>query len=87
MQNNKGQQSSRHTLRVDEMDDGLILEDVDFLNPRDGIYTKSLQGVLQSLVICCGGLVHRFFLSVDKRKTELRTHIQEKPLKLDRLLD
>lgn len=68
MQNNKGQQSSRHTLRVDEMDDGLILEDVDFLNPRNGIYTKSLQGVLQSLVICCGGLVHRFFLSVDETK-------------------
>lgn len=87
MQINEGQQSSRHTLRVDEMDDSLILEDVDFLNPGNGIYTKSLQGVLQSLVICCGGLVHRFFLSVDRRNTEFRTRIQGNPQDLHRLLD
>ena len=44
------------------MDDSLVLEDVHFFNSGDGVNTKSLQGVLQSLVICGGGLMHRFLL-------------------------
>lgn len=56
------QNSNMHTLRVNKVDDSLVLEDVHFFNSGDGVNTKSLQGVLQSLVICGGGLMHRFLL-------------------------
>jgi hypothetical protein len=50
------------TLGIHKVDDSFILEDVDFLNARNGVDPQSLQCALQPLVICCGGLVHRFFL-------------------------
>ncbi len=51
------------TLRVGEIDDVLIHENVDLLNAGDGVDSKPLQRVLQPLVICAGGLVHRLLLS------------------------
>jgi hypothetical protein len=50
------------TLGIHKVDDSFILEDVDFLNARNGVDPQPLQCALQPLVICCGGLVHRFFL-------------------------
>ena len=61
----KGQkmQGSGPTLGVGEVDDILIHEDVDLLNAGDGVDSQPLQGVLQPLVICAGGFVHRLLLS------------------------
>lgn len=52
-----------NTLGVDEMDNSFVLEDVNLLNARNSIYTKSLQSVLQPLVIGSGSFVGRFMLS------------------------
>lgn len=52
-------------LGVDEVDNSFVLEDVNLLNARNSIYTKSLQSVLQPLVIGSGSFVGRFMLSSD----------------------
>lgn len=54
---------TRLTLRVGEVDDGVLLEDVNLLNPRNSVHPKTLQGVLKPLVIGGGGLVDRLLLS------------------------
>lgn len=51
------------TLRVGEVDHIVALEDVDLLNARNGVDTQPLERVLQPLVVCAGGLVHRLLLS------------------------
>jgi len=45
--------SSLHllTLGVGEMDDRVILDDVDLLNPRNGVDTQPFQCTLQALII------------------------------------
>lgn len=55
------------TLGVDEMNDGLILEDVNLFNARNGVHSKPLQSVLQPLVISSSGFVYGFFLSAKIR--------------------
>lgn len=40
------------------MDNRLILKNVDLLNSRNGIHSKSFQGALQPLVVSGGGLVN-----------------------------
>lgn len=51
------------TLGVGEVDDFLVHEDVDLLNAGDSVDAQPLQSVLQPLVVCAGGLVHRLLLS------------------------
>mmetsp|Transcript_12703 Transcript_12703/g.38305 ORF Transcript_12703/g.38305 Transcript_12703/m.38305 type:complete len:235 (+) Transcript_12703:132-836(+) len=52
-------------LGVGEVDDFLVHEDVDLLNAGDSVDAQPLQSVLQPLVVCAGGLVHRLLLSPD----------------------
>lgn len=52
------------TLRVGEVDDAIILEDVDLLNPRNGVHPQTLQSVLKPLVVGGSGLVDRLLLPV-----------------------
>jgi hypothetical protein len=44
------------------VDNGFILEDIDFFNAGNGVDPQPLQCALQPLIICCGGLMHGFFL-------------------------
>lgn len=50
------------TLGVNEVDDGVILEDVHLLNARDSVHAQALQGVLQPLVVSGGRLVDGLLL-------------------------
>lgn len=61
-----------HTLGAGEVDDRLVLEDVDLLNPRDGVHSKALQCVLKPLVVRGGRLVNSLFLSAPHQSTAER---------------
>lgn len=63
------------TLRVVELDNHIILENVDLLNSRNGIHPNSLKGALEPFVICCGGLMNCLLLSITKGNC-LRIKIQ-----------
>lgn len=51
------------TLRVLEVDDIIIIEDVHLLNAWDGVHPKALKSVLQPLIVSGGGLVDSLLLS------------------------
>lgn len=62
---------SGFTFRVGKLNNYIILEDVDFLNSRNGINSYSLQGTLKPFIICGSCLVNSFLLpSIDNRHKE-----------------
>ncbi len=60
------------------MDDSFVLEDVDLLNPGDGVDTQPLERVLQAFVVrrCC--LVYSLFLPAGDMHGVTKSHKSHK---------